>query len=293
MLFDIHNVYDQKDSQHHHKDNGGEGVYLRADLPSGHGEDGDGESLCAGAVSKVADDEVIDGVGEGHEEAGENTGHNLGHHHLAEHLQLIAAQIRRRLAEIPIHLPQLRHNVQNDVRHAERDMGEDQGGEAEFQFQEYEKEHQRHTGNDLRVHVGDQGDVHDELAGYAVHIIDADGGGGAKDGGYHRCDQRHEQGVEQAGHDRFVVEQLGVPVQGKAGPYGAAFGRIKGIDDQNADGNIQKQEDDRRVDLGKCKLFHHISTPSMSSSSRELVMLMQSRMNTISTIDIAAPRLGL
>ena len=58
-------------------------------------------------------------------------------------------------------------------------MGEDQGSESKLQLQEYEEEHQGYTGDDLRVHVGNQGDVHDELAGNAVHVVDADGGGGA------------------------------------------------------------------------------------------------------------------
>ena len=54
--------------------------------------------------------------------------------------------------------------------------------------------------------------------------------------------QKPQQGGVQGVHDLAVLEQLHIPVQGKAVPNGAALGVVEGEHDQHKDGGVQEQE---------------------------------------------------
>ena len=87
------------------------------------------------------------------------------------------------------------------------------------------------------------------------------------------------------------MEQLPIPMEGKARPVGTGFGLIEAENDKNDDGQIQ--EDKYEAGIKLCVPFH-ISIPPLSSlSSNWFIKLMTSRIKTISTSEMAEPRLGL
>ena len=127
------------------------------------------------------------------------------------------------------------------------------------------------------------------------HGIDADGGEGPEDGGQHRGDQRQHHRKPQRGKDHLVLEQALVPAQREAGKDGAAFAFVEAVGDEHGDGQVHESEDQH--DVGALEqafmlCFHYI-TPSISSSSKLEVKLMQSRTITISARLMAEPRLRL
>ena len=156
----------------------------------------------------------------------------------------------------------------------------------------HKQQQHRNAGDDLRIEDGQVGDVHNKgLEPFAAHGIDADRRHGAQHQCDHRGRQRNDKGIAQRGKDQLIVEQLPVPMEGKARPVGTGFGLIEAENDKNDDGQIQ--EDKYEAGIKLCVPFH-ISIPPLSSlSSNWFIRLMTSRIKTISTSEMAEPRLGL
>ena len=150
----------------------------------------------------------------------------------------------------------------------------------------------RNTGNDLRVKNRQIGHVHyNGFEPFTAHGIDPDSRHGAQYQRNDRCRQRNDKGIAQRGKDQLIVEQFPIPVQGKPCPVGTGFGLVEAEYDEDENGQIQKHEYQTGI---KLSIPFHIIIPSLSSlSSNWFIRLITSRINTISTSEIAEPRLGL
>ena len=248
-----------------------------------------------GTGVKVADDKIIQRQGERHQRAGNDTGHDLGQHHLEKRLERVAPQIQRRFVHMRVHLTQLGADLQHHIRQTKGDMRQQQCEKAGFQQpggaeHKYEHQHQRHAGHDLRVDHRQIVDCHKHMAQPFVHAVHSHRRGGADDGG-DRCRQhRDQQRDPQRFQNQLVVEQILVPPQREAFPFHTAFAIVEGKDDQQHDGGIQKQKNQRVVDTGQ---HFHIVIPPISSVSLSTsrITAMHSSISTISTSDSAAPTL--
>ena len=176
----------------------------------------DRERNKAGAGDKIRNDEIVQTHRERHERAGDDAGHDLMNDDLGERLERRAAEVERGLDQILVHLLELRHDVQNDIRKIERDVRNEKRPESEHGVglqdrpREREQQRQRDTGDDIRVRHGDVRHGHDGRAEPALHAVDADGGHRADDGRNERCQQRDDHGVAQQRQECAVTEQIGV-----------------------------------------------------------------------------------
>ena len=95
--------------------------------------------------------------------------------------------------------------------------------------------------------------------------------------------------------DGLVVEQAGVPLKGKSGKEGVALALVEAEHDHVRDGQVHEAEEQDDVGaLHQTQMFRfHQDTPSISSSSKLDVKLMQSSTMTISTRLMAEPTLRL
>ena len=159
----------------------------------------------------------------------------------------------------------------------------------------HEEQHQRDTGNDLRVDHRDIGDVGDHKAALAAHGRNPQRSRCAEDGSDDRRSQRHFQRDGQRPQDGSVMEQAGVPLERKAGEQRVALALVEAEHDHIRDGQIHEAEKQDDIDpLHQAKMFcFHQDTPSISSSSKLEVKLMQSRTMIINTRLIAEPTFRL
>ena len=172
-------------------------------------------------------------------------------------------------------------------------MGDDEGEIAQIDAAHGKQQHQRNTGNDFGVDDGEVGHIHHKGTGLAPHAEDADGCRGAQQGRQQRGYHGDEEGVGKGLKDDLVVEQFLVPLEGEPGPNTAGFVFIERIDDENEDGRIQEEHDQAHIAPGEPALFHSSIASLSSPSSNIFIIAMQIRIMTISTIEMAAPRLGL
>ena len=249
MLADIRNVHNDQHKQHHNEDDGGKRVDLRAHLAAGHGEDGDGQCLRTGAGGEIADDEIVNGIGDADEEAGKHTRHDLGQNHLEKRLNIVAAEIQRRIVNIAVELAKLRQHIQNDIGHAEGNVRQDKRYIPKLHLHGDKEQHQRNARDDFRVDDRQIGDIEHQGAYDFFHVVNADGSERAEHGGKRGGNQSNDYGVEQGAQNGFVMKELYIPIQRKSRPYRAAFGLIEGVCNQNADGGIQKQEYQKEIEI--------------------------------------------
>ena len=73
----VHEVRDEQQEQDDEEDDGRQGVHLGRDGLLGHVIDADGQGLKAVAGGEVADDEVVQGEGEGHDHARQHAGQDF------------------------------------------------------------------------------------------------------------------------------------------------------------------------------------------------------------------------
>ena len=185
-------------------------------------------------------------------------------------------------------------------------MGDEQRGEAhdvvgqEVQLRRkalvcHKEHHQGDTGDDLGVDRGDIGDIRHQQAALAPHGGDAQRRRSPQHGGDDRREQCQIQRHPQRVQDGLVVEQAGVPLKGKAGKEGVALALVEAEHDHVRDGQVHEAEEQDDVGaLHQTQMFRfHQDTPSISSSSKLDVKLMQSSTMTISTRLMAEPTLRL
>ena len=129
---DILQYQDDQQQQHGHKEQGGDGVDLRADPLLGHGVDGHGQGGGGRPGGKVADDEVVDAHGEGGEGAGDDARLDLGEDDLPERLEPGAAQVLGCVDEVLVQLPQFGPNGQNHIGDIKGDVGQQQRDKAKL-----------------------------------------------------------------------------------------------------------------------------------------------------------------
>ena len=168
-------------------------------------------------------------------------------------------------------------------------------GEAAPEGEEgHEEQAHGHAGHNVGVHHGDAVHCAQRRPGAPPEAVKADGG----EGPGHRGDGRRQQGDQQgrvdAAHDEAVLEEGLVPVQGEARPDDVAVAFIKGEDDQQQDGRVEKQEDQGRQDpaSGTAPALHRITACS-SPSPKRFMTTMQTTTMTIITREMAAPSWGL
>ena len=168
-------------------------------------------------------------------------------------------------------------------------------GEVTPQIEEGHKEQaEGDAGDDLRVDHGDVIHRHQRSAPALSHVVEADGGKGARDGGDDGCQDRDSQGGIQGVQDHLIVEQLVIPIQGEAGPYGAAFGVVEGKDNQNEDGGIKEEKDQSGHQAAEQRWFPiHSITACSSPSPKRFITVIQTTTTSIITRATAEPSWGL
>ena len=182
-------VGDDKEHQHRHEDDAGEGVHGGLDTPAYLAVDEGGQGVDARTSCKVGDDKVIQRHGEGHEEAGEDARKDVREHHLEKCLHRVCAQVKGRLVGAPVGLLELRHDAQDDIGHIEGDVGDQHRLKAQGDAEGDKGQHQGDTGDDIGVQHWDVVHRHDDVSGQLFHAADADGGRRAEDGGNQGRDQ--------------------------------------------------------------------------------------------------------
>ena len=155
----------------------------------------------------------------------------------------------------------------------------------------HKEQTQAHTGDNIRIHHGDVVDGEQRIAPAALHIVKADGSEGACHSSNESGQHRNQQGGVDALHDQPILEELYVPFQGEALPYRAAVARIKGEDDQQQDGGVQKQKHQSHEQAAAEGIFLvHSSIASSSPSPKRFITYMQMMTMTIITRAMALPR---
>ena len=160
---------------------------------------------------------------------------------------------------------------------------------AEQVLEEDEQQHHGDASDDLRVQDGEIGDVHDDAPGPLAEFGDAHG---RRRSHYRRNDRSQkgdQEGVEKRGHDQVVLQQLSVPLEGKAGEVRPGLGFVEGKNDQHQNGSIKENHAKCNVDLRADTGLFHTIIPSISSSSKWLMTLMMRRIMTIRISDMAEP----
>ena len=90
------------------------------------------------------------------------------------------------------------------------------------------------------------------------------------------------------------MEQLCIPVKGKAFPDHVAVAGIEGKDDQQHDGRIEEQKRKQHEQAVKKRIvLFHIITACSSPSPKRFITAMQITTIIIMTREIAAPSWGL
>ena len=166
------------------------------------------------------------------------------------------------------------------------------GGEAAPTAEKrHEQQAHGNTGDDIRVHHGDVVDGHQGVTNFAAHGIEADGGEGAGHGGDEGGQDGDGERRTQGAQNFAVLEQLPVPVQGEAGPDGAALAAVEGEYDQYENGGVQKEEDQGHEQAASDTAFvSHSMTAVSSPSPNRFMTTMQMTTITIITREMAAPR---
>ena len=113
-----------------------------------------------------------------------------------------------------------------------------------------------------------------------------DGGDHSRQGGDRQCDR---QRIE----DHVVLEELPVPVQGKAGPHRLALGGVEGKDHQDQDGGVEEKKNQEHKQAADESVFLHRTVTPSSPSPKRFITAIQTRTMTIITRDMAEPRWGL
>ena len=109
------------------------------------------------------------------------------------------------------------------------------------------QQHKRHADYDFRIDNRQIGDVHDNGSFPVFHAVNPHRRNSSDDCCNDGRNQRDDQSIDQRLDNQIVVEQFYIPVQRKAGKVGAAFGLIKGKENQNADRGVQKCHNDPNV----------------------------------------------
>ena len=135
---------------------------------------------------------------------------------LGERLERRAAEVERGLDQILVHLLELRHDVQNDIRKIERDVRNEKRPESEHGVglqdrpREREQQRQRNTGYDIRVCHGDIRHGHNGGTKLPLHAVDTDSSHRANNGRDERSKQRDDDRVAQQRQECAVTEQISV-----------------------------------------------------------------------------------
>ena len=104
-----------------------------------------------------------------------------------------SAEVERGLIGVFIQLAQLGHDVEHDIRRAERNVREDKGQVALVQTDGGEQQHERYAHDGIRGGHRDVVDGQVSRLGSAAHVVDADGGNRAE----HGCNRGSGNGYEQ------------------------------------------------------------------------------------------------
>ena len=301
----LHGIGDEDDGQDHHKHDGGQGIDLRADLFPGHGIDGNGQGLHRAAV-EIGDHKIIDGVGQADEEGRQDGRADLRQDDFEERLPGVTAQIQSCLIQLDVQLLELGGHVEDDIGHIEGDMRDQQRGHSHDGVGQpgdslgkalvsHKQQHQGDAGDDLRVDHRDIGDVGDDKAAPAAHGRNAQTCRCTQHSSNNRRDQSHFQRDQQRMQDGGVVQQAGVPLEGKAGEERIALGLVEAEYDHVCNGQVHEAEKQHDIDaLHQAQMFRfHQDTPSISSSSKLEVKLMHSSTMIISTRLMAEPTFRL
>ena len=159
----------------------------------------------------------------------------------------------------------------------------------------HKQQHERDAGDDLRVDHRDIGDVGDDKAAPAAHGRNAQTCRCTQHSGNDRGKERHLNGHPEGVEDGRIVEQADIPFEGKACEQRIALALVEAEDDHIGNGQVheaEKQDDVGALHQTQMFCFHQ-DTPSISSSSKLEVKLMQSRTMIISTRLMAEPTLRL
>ena len=135
-------------------------------------------------------------------------------------------------------------------------MGNQHGGEvqacrrAEQPADEDKHQHQRDTGDDIRVN---HRDVSHGVEGCMVKLVSKSvhphSSSSAENGGDHRCTESQHQGIAHGTQGFRIFKQLFVPVEREPGKDGEAFARIEGKEQQDRDGSEEENHDQSRIDF--------------------------------------------
>ena len=216
--------------------------------------------------------------------------------HLEKRLHGSAAQIHGSVGECRVHLLQLGHDVQNDVRQAKGHVRQQQCPEIQgFPLTQHagthedEQQGQADTGDDVGIGHRDVGQTQNKLAHSGLQTVDTDGSHGAEGHGNAGRQQGDQNGVAQQAKKVSVPEQFHVLLEGKPFKFGDILTGVEGCHDQHCHGDIQKDKDQDGNDAVRS---FHTTTPS-SSPPKRFMMPVQIKTSAISTRLSAAPRLGL
>ena len=203
------------------------------------------------------------------------------------------AEVERGLIGVFIQLAQLGHDVEHDIRRAERNVREDKGQVALVQTDGGKQQHECHAHDGIRGGHRDVVDGQIGRLGSAAHVVDADGGNRAE----HGCDgggnDGHQQRYIQRVQNIRIAEQLDIPAGREAVPQAARLGIVERKNHQYNDRRVQKEENQQQIEVFE-KLFHSSSPPSSEEPSSNLFMIhMQMKMRMVITSAIAEPRCGL
>ena len=281
LLPDLPHVGEYQQNQHRQKQEAGDRVDLRRNPPLGHAVDGHGQGGGGGPGGEVGDHEVVDGHGEGDEGPGDDAGPDLRQDHLPEGLHPGAAQILGGVHQVPVHLPELGGNIQDDVGNIKGDVGQEQRPKAQCQpvregrraappykpppklEGRHKEQAQRHARHNVRVHHGDVVHRQENVPPPLGEAVEPNGGEGPGGGGDDCRQQGDEEGHIDTLDDEAVLEQGGVPVEGEALPHRAGIPGVEGEDDQQEDGGVQeeKHQGNHQAAAHAVLVFHALHLP--------------------------------
>ena len=254
----------EKYCKNNYENYGGKRIELRGHRLSRYGIDNYRERLRVGSRREIAYDKVVNRVCHRHKEAGHDTRHYFGHNHLAERLNVVAAEIESRLVYAVVHLRELRQDAEYDRRHAEGYMRKNYRQKAGSKSEEREENHEGDTRHNLGVEYRKVSYVLDEGASLFPHVVYAYGGNRSEKRCRNRRHKSNKESVSECAEDLLVAEKLAVPLKGKARPD-SALSLVERESDKHRDRRIEEEEHKEDICFRQ-KLFH-ASVSSISSLS--------------------------
>ena len=305
-------VGDHQKQQDCHKEQGGDSVDFRRYPFLSHAIDGHSQGRGRRTRGEIADNKIIYAHGKGCQRAGDDAGLDFRQNHFPECLHPGTAQVLSGVHQILVHLPQLWAYRENDVGNIEGNMGNQQRAEAQGQpggklykmlhavepvgeitpesKKGYKEQAHRHTGDNISIHHGNIVHRVQKIPLPPPETVEPDSGEGPGKCGNRRGKQGHQQGCVDAPEDQPIMQQLPVPVQGKAGPDDIAVPGVEGKDNQQKNRRVEKHEHQggKHPAQGRIPAFHSITACSSPSPKRFMTTIHTTTI-TIITREMAAP----